>query len=85
MFTFGYDIEVCNMCTVREFIDDMLSQRKYDYGSILISHSIFKGKTYRYRYGKIISDPIDDDLLDKQVKSADAYGYSFIKDYFIRI
>ena len=85
MFTFGYDIELYNNCTVSEFIEDILSQRKYDYGSILISNSIFKGKTYRYRYGKIISDPIDDDLLDKQVKSADAYGYSFNKDYFIRI
>ena len=85
MFKFSYDVELCNTCTVREFIDDMLSQRKYDYGFILISSSIFKGKTYRYKDGKIISDPIEADILDKYVLSADAYGYSFNKDYFLRI
>lgn len=84
--TCGYKIELDKEYTVRTFVDTVLKERNKEWGYIGIynQESFFGGHNCEYRYGKIITDPLDDSVLDKTIVEVTASGGWSRMDYVIK-
>lgn len=76
--TIPYDITVLKKCTVREFINEWLKdKREWGYFGIHNKDStfdIFGSPKCEYSHGEITSDPLPDYILDSAIKHVTGSG-----------
>lgn len=79
--TAPYDVVFTRECTVREFIDEVLTRNEW--GQIKISDWL-NGPSISYDHDKITSGVFSNDILDHTVKSATSRGGWSCMDYVIQ-
>ena len=73
--TSTYDVFLERPCTVREFVEEVLrNDREWGYIGIHKEGSIFGDPQCEYKYGKLITDPLPEEYLDKMVVKCKAGG-----------
>ena len=72
---------------VREFIEEWLSTRPKEWGyfGIKDKNSIIGNLRCEYRYGRIITDPIPDEFLDKKIKKVYGSGGWTRSDFLFEV
>ena len=84
--TMWYCLEFDRTMTVREFVNEVLTERKDEWGDITINighpMSFFEGQCYEYRKGKLISS-LPEELMDKKIQFAKANGGYSLMSYFL--
>lgn len=82
-----YDIELDKPYTVGEFIDTVLTELPKEWGYIGIDNkkSIFGDPCCEYRYGKLVTQSLPDNILKKNIKEVRADGGWSRMDYKIKI
>ena len=87
--TAGYSVRLDKPYTVRELVDEILSTQADDWGYIGIFRPgisyIFGDPNCQYRYGKLITDPLPDDVLGRTIKEVRADGGWSRMDYIIKL
>lgn len=87
--TASFDVKLDKPYTVDLFIDEVLSSRPNEWGYIGIFKPgisyIFGDPNCEYRYGKIITDRLSDDILCKVIKEIRADGGYSRMDYIIKL
>ena len=76
--TAPYNIHFYKKCTVKEFIDEILS-RKDEWGRIIVSHDRASFEV-EYRYGEL-KTPISNEILERTIIFADGSGGWTSMDY----
>lgn len=73
--TCGYDVEMDKEYTVGEFINDILADKKKEWGSFYIytGPSVFKYVGFGYHYGEL-RVPICNEILEKKIEKVSARG-----------
>ena len=82
-----YRVELDKNYTVGQFIKSVLT-RKEEWGEIGIlfpGDNIFDCLKYEYKHGKLISDILPGDILDKEIIWAKAYGGCTLMDYYLKV
>lgn len=88
--TAGYAVTLDHTYTVRELIQEIISNKKEEWGRIGIApkkpqrdcYSIFGEPNCEYRYGKLLSN-LPDELLDKKIHQVKAHGGWSNMDYLL--
>lgn len=89
--TAPYKVILERPCTLRDFINYILSERTGDWGEIYdVSGSPdncwnpLNYPAYRYSHGKLEKN-IPEEILKKKVKSGNAWGGWSLMDYYLRL
>lgn len=85
--TSGYKIILDKEYTVKSFIETVLKERPKEWGYISISTkgSLFGNPSCEYRYGEIISKPLDNIFLNKKVVDVTASGGWSSMNYIMKL
>lgn len=88
--TCGYELLFTKPCTLREFVKDVVSNKK-EWGDIDIASedpmSVFGNPYIEYKHGKLLST-FPDELLDKQIDinaKHEASGRRSFMNYLVRL
>lgn len=79
--TTPYNVVFYRECTVREFIDEVLTRNEW--GTITIGDWL-NGPSISYRNDKITSGAFSNDILDHTIKSATSHGGWSAMDYILQ-
>lgn len=85
--TYPYYITIDKPKTVGEFIEEWLSTRPKEWGSFGIRKigSIYGDPRCDYKYGKIVSDPLPDEYLAKEIKSVSGGGGWTLSNFMFEV
>ena len=87
--TAGFNVRLGKPYTVGELVDEILSTRTNEWGYIGIFKPgisyIFGDPNCQYRYGKLITNPLPDDILSRTIKEVRADGGWSRMDYIIKL
>lgn len=83
-----YDVILDKEYTVREFIETVLKENSGEWGEVYYHTnkdiSVFDSPKCTYRYGKLISEPLPEEYLNKTIKKVIADGGWTNMDYLIK-
>jgi len=84
--TCGYIVDLHNDYTVNEFIQEVLTEHKKEWGCFRINEGVHRNRGIRwYRYGRLESGMIPEELLDMKIEKVTARGGWSAMDYTITI
>lgn len=87
--TAGFSVTLDRPYTVGLFIDEILADRKNEYGYIGIFKPgvayVFGSPCVRYEYGRLTSDSMPEDILRRVIKEVKADGGWTRMDYIIKL
>lgn len=84
--TSRYDVSLKRPCTVREFVEEVLSnEREWGYIGIYKKGTIFGDPECEYKYGKLITEPLPEEYLNKIVVKCEAGGGWSRMDFLIYV
>lgn len=71
-----YDVEISKPMTVRQFINELLTNYKSEWGYVGIysKGTIFGEPRCEYRHGELVTSPLPESYLDKQIDFVDGGG-----------
>lgn len=80
--TAGYRVDLYKEYTVSEFINEVLKEKPNEWGYFEIKRTMSKAE---YRYGEIIENDFDENILSAKILSVAATGGWSRMDYIIII
>ncbi len=84
--TAGYEVILTKEYTVRSFVNELLTERKGEWGHVGVDDgsSIFGSPNLEYKWGKLLSE-LPKEILDKKIISATASGGWSRMDYKLKL
>lgn len=85
--TNNYDVQLDKNYTVGEFVETVLKEEPKEWGYIGIykKGEIFGDPVCEYRYGKLITKPLPEEFLRRDIKEVKASGGWSRMDYTIKV
>lgn len=83
--TAPYDVIFHKQCTVREFVDYVLTSDEWGYIGVYKRGSIFGDPCCEYSYGKLKTNPLPEGVLSKIIVCAEASGGWTRMDYQLHL
>lgn len=82
-----YDVEISKPMTVRQFINELLTDypREWGYVGIYSEGAIFGEPRCEYSHGALSTPPLPESYLDKQIDSVDGSGGWSRSDFILHL
>ena len=81
-----YDVAISKPMTVKEFVDELLTDYPFEWGYIGIyeQREVFGNPKCEYRYGKLLSS-LPAEYLDKEIKEVNGHGGWSRSDFTLKL